>query len=214
MGVTAVNGKNRIVELRAFTMTTRQTHDDGRTSTTKHFCLQPDRYRRQIRFDGDDESEVLIITGASLQLSHQRDDGRVNVAQFQAATNPSLVADRIKFFGPRAVLRLEDPEYRLTLLDDARVGDKAVFGIGLTKEAPGHKLDFRMFFDLDTGLLLQEENLGEENVTVFEDFKEIHAIPVAHRILVRTAAGKTFVRKNLIDLKLEKTLPARLFEAP
>jgi hypothetical protein len=31
---------------------------------------------------------------------------------------------------------------------------------------------------------------------------------------VRTAAGKTFLRKQLIDLNVEETLPARLFEAP
>ena len=56
MGVTAVNGKNRIEGLQAFTMTTRETYDDGRKSTTKHFILLPDRYRSEIRFDGEDRA--------------------------------------------------------------------------------------------------------------------------------------------------------------
>ena len=75
-------------------------------------------------------------------------------------------------------------------------------------------MEFRMFFDLDTGLLLQEENLAEGNVTVFEDFKEIHVIPIAHRWAVRTAAGKMIRRAELIDFKSEETLAARLFQEP
>ncbi len=57
-------------------------------------------------------------------------------------------------------------------------------------------------------------NVVEGTVTVFEDFKEIHAIPIAHRITVRTTAGKMILRKELIEMKAEETLAARLFERP
>ncbi len=63
MGVTAVNGKNRIEGLQAFTMTTRETDDDGRKSTTKHFILLPDRYRSETRFDGDDKTRGEHLRG-------------------------------------------------------------------------------------------------------------------------------------------------------
>ncbi len=215
MGVTAHNGKNRLEDLKAFTVTTRETDGNGRKSTVKHFVLLPDRYRSETRYDGDYKTLVCIVAGDVMKQWLRQDGGQVNeIAPWGGRRVPANWRDSIKFYGPRAVLRLEDPEHRLTLLDDRSVADKAVFGIGLTRAVPGSKLDLQMFFDMDTGLLLKQVNVAEGIGVVFEDFKEIQVIPMAHRITVRTTAGKTIRRTELIEFKAEETLPARLFEEP
>jgi hypothetical protein len=218
-GVTARNGKNRLESLRAFTMTTRETHGDGRTSTTKRFILLPDRYRCETRFDGDDKTLVCIFAADVMKRWYKQDDGNIReVASgglgLMLERSPAYWRDFLKFFGPRAVLRLVDPEYRLTLLDDAMFGGKAVFGIGLTKRVHRLAMDVRMFFDLDTGLLLKQEDIREGSEIVFGDFKEIQVIPVARKSITKTDAGKTIVRTELIEFKSEATLADRWFQGP
>jgi hypothetical protein len=71
-----------------------------------------------------------------------------------------------------------------------------------------------VFFDMDTGLLLKQVNVAEGTEAVFEDFKEIHVIPIAHRWTVRTAAGKMIHRAELIEFKSEETFDDRLFQEP
>jgi hypothetical protein len=144
MGVTARNGKNRLEDLKAFTVTTREIDGNGRKSTVKQFFLLPDRYRAETRHEGDDKTFVRIVAGDVMKRWYKHNDGKVAKGDEILFGGPEKLRDSIKFFGPRAVLLLEDPEYRLTLLDDGKVGDKAVFGIGLTRAAPGSKVDLRM----------------------------------------------------------------------
>jgi hypothetical protein len=218
-GVTARNGGSRLEALRAFTVTTGETHGDGRTSTTKHFILPPDRYRCETRFDGDDKTLVCIFAADVMKRWYKQDDGNIREVDLGGLgllidPSPAYWRDFIKLFGPRAVLRLRDPEYRLTLLDDAMVGGKAVFGIGLTKRVHRLAMDLRMFFDLDTGLLLRQENVREGSETNFYDFKEFQVIPVARKSITKPDAGKAIVRTELIELKSEDTLADRWFRGP
>jgi RNA polymerase sigma factor (sigma-70 family) len=217
-GVTAINGKNRLEEIKAITMTTRETHDDGRQSTTKHFILIPDRYRCELRYDGDDKTLISIFSARGVRQWYKQDDGQVREVTLGGIGaflihRPEFWED-IKYFGPRAVLRLEDLDYQPTLLDDGRVGDKEAFGMELNKREPGLWLKIRMFFDLDTGVLLKQADVREGIETLLDDYKEFNVVPVARKMTIKTIGGKTVVTSELVDFKAEDTIAVRFFQGP
>lgn len=218
-GISALYGKNRLQELTAFTMTTRETHDDGRTSTTKHEMLLPDRYRRETRDEGDPETLITIVTADGVRQWSRRDGGPPREVELRGlglvlAHSRAYRRDYLGFFGPRAVLRLEDPDYRITLLDDAEFEGKPVFRVALEKRVPGLWMQMRMSFDLDTGLLLRQEEVREEIETVLADYKEFNVVPVARQSVVKRAGGKVLVRSEIVEYKAEETIAARLFREP
>jgi RNA polymerase sigma factor (sigma-70 family) len=213
--IEAHSGSMRLGSLRAMAETTRETYEDGKKTTRKELIQLPDRYRCEIRDDGDDKTLVCIFDGVEMKRWYKNDDGAVREAKFTGIEHPpEYWRDFIKFFGPRAVLRLKDTDYQRSLLDETLIGGRAAFGIRLVKTLPNFSIDLRMFFDQETGKLVRLMNALDGTELTFSDYKEFHAVPVARKTTRKANGGKSVSEQELIDFESEKELDAQLFKMP
>lgn len=210
----AHGGSARLEPLKAFTATTRETTDAGKTKmTVKHFIELPDRYRFEIEKDGDDEKSVLILTAGGNRGWSRRDGGAFRALDLQAGS-PPIWPDDIKFFGPLAVLRIKDGAYRPSLLKDTAFNGRPAFGLSLIKPSRGPISELQMFFDRESGRLVRMDRIAENSESVFAGYQEFNAIPIARKMTLKTKGGAVISESDLIDFKAVDAFDSRLFERP
>jgi RNA polymerase sigma factor (sigma-70 family) len=213
--VGAHSGSMRLGWIKAVTATTQDRQTGEKLITTKQFIQLPDRFRFESRVDGDDKTLICILTEAGFKRWHKHDDGTVREVIFGGLERPpEYWHDSIKFFGPRAVLRLQDADYTLALLERTLVDSRPAFGFRVTKTAPTVKVDLRMFFDQEHGRLVKQENLLDGTESRFLNYEEIHAVPVARTTIITSKSGKAVVEQKLLEFESQQSLDAALFQKP
>ncbi len=117
------------------------------------------------------------------------------------------------------LLPLRDPAFQLSVVGEAKVGDRPAVGIRVSHK--NHR-DIILSFDKEKGLLLKSEGrvkdmltggqeVGQE--TLFGDYKAIDGIQRAHKITVKRD-GKNFVEIEIEEFKLVDKLDDGLFGKP
>jgi hypothetical protein len=116
------------------------------------------------------------------------------------------------------LLPLKSPEFQLSVVGDAKVGDRPAVGIRVSHKS--HR-DINLYFDKEKGLLLKAEGQvrdmqsGQEvaQETVFSDYKSVEGIQRPHKITVKRE-GKLFVEADVEDIQLLDKLDDSVFSKP
>src|SRR5262249_5455695 len=134
----------------------------------KHFrweCQHRDSTTRQIC--------ILLPHGREFWTRDPPPNGKTKPILFLGAElTMEYHLDRVKFFGPRQVLRLKDADHKVALLDkEAKIGNRAAVGVEVT----GSLFKQKMYFDKETHLLLKSGSV------TYSDYKKFDGIQVAQK---------------------------------
>ncbi len=114
---------------------------------------------------------------------------------------------------------LKEKAYKLSTLGEVKVGDRAAVGVRVERE--GYR-DVNLFFDKEKHLLVKMETRGKNlmtggeeftAVTLYEDYKKVDGIMVAHKVTIKRD-DKLFVEATVTEVKLSEKLEDNLFEKP
>jgi hypothetical protein len=112
-----------------------------------------------------------------------------------------------------------DKDLKLKSLGDAKVGDKAAFGVQISKKG---QRDISLFFDKANYLLIKTETRAKNpvskqevnEVTLYYDFKElVPGLKLSTRYVV-SHDGEKFMELQLTDVRSVERHPAGLFAKP
>jgi hypothetical protein len=117
------------------------------------------------------------------------------------------------------LLPLKEKSYTLTLLPEAKVGDKPAAGV---KVAHKDHRDVSLYFDRESGLLIKaqtqvkfEEQGGKDadQEVLYSDYKEVNGIQVPHKIVVKRD-GKNYVEAQVTEFQALPKLDNSVFAKP
>jgi RNA polymerase sigma factor (sigma-70 family) len=166
--LTAHGGEDRLKKLQ-FTMTVK--HSNGYAN--QYFVRPPKNFRWEYQ-QRDHAVKTIVITFPNGRRWWNK-DANGDPKEFiplGAELRMDAQLDRIKFFGPREVLRLKDADHKVALLDGVvKIGDRAAVGVEVT----GKHFNRRMYFDKETHLLVK---IG---TVTYSDYKKFDGIPVAQK---------------------------------
>jgi RNA polymerase sigma factor (sigma-70 family) len=200
----AHGGEDKLNKLQ-FTMTVKVDNgitDDYFVQPPKHF-----RWESQHRDSTTRQICILLPHGREFWTKDPPPDGKTRPLRFGGAElRMEYHLDRVKFFGPRQVLRLKDADHRVTLLDEeVKIEGRPAVGVEVTRSAPNLKL--RMYFDKETHLLVRQ---GE---TYYCEYKKMDGIPIA-RMEKHPHAGTGAWQADITDFRAVEEFDPKLFEQP
>jgi RNA polymerase sigma factor (sigma-70 family) len=209
----AHGGEDRLNKLQ-FTMKVK--HNNG--ITHEYFIQPPDRFRseEQQRDEATKLVTILFHNSESNRPGVPRDgratwikhpNGKTQMIHFSGLERPiEWQLDRVKFFGPRQVLRLKDADQRVALLDEeVQVGGRAAVGV----EVIGPQFKGRMYFDKETHLLAKLGSTDWPGDSYYSDYKKFGGIPIAQK-----EKQPGYMETEVIDFRTVDHFDAKLFEEP
>jgi hypothetical protein len=218
----AHGGEDKLKALKAFTIKYRDAKPAGKAGITEYFAQIPDKFRIEFSREDRGDKEIQIILGLeSIHRWHKDANGKIAPITLGGRDFPrEFWLDKLKFFGPREVLRLTDPDHRLTLLDDAQIDGRAASGIVLKKSATGVTVSLKMYFDKESGRLVAVEDGILKSTTLFSDYKDFDGIMVAGSLREITTGDTLRVKaivsnkSELVEFKHVDKLDDKLFKEP
>jgi RNA polymerase sigma factor (sigma-70 family) len=208
----AHGGEDKLNKLQ-FTMTVKQNNG----TTVQYFIQPPDHFRSEeqqgeatelvtILFHNH-ESDQLGVPENGRAWWTKHPNGKAELVHFGGAERTlEYHLDRVKFFGPRRVLRLKDADHRVTLLDEeAKIGDRAAVGVEVT----GPQFKGRMYFDKETHLLVKLGNTDWPGDSYYSDYKTFDGIPIAEK-----EKQPGYMETEVTDFRAVDKFDAKLFEQP
>jgi hypothetical protein len=218
----AHGGEDKLGDIKAFTLKLRDAKPAGKAGTTEYFMQLPDKFRMENGTERDAAKDIHIILGPNgvRNWSKQADGKITEVRYLGMEAPPEYWLDYVKFLGPRKVLRLKDSDHHLNLLDEIKIGDRPAIGIELAKSAPLFKISLKMYFDKESGLLVEEENVVQKSMTLLSDYKQIDGVMVpsltreAHDIKLGRSIARMSNQQELVEFKVVEKFDAKLFEQP
>jgi RNA polymerase sigma factor (sigma-70 family) len=202
----AHGGEDRLNKLQ-FTLTVK--HSNG--ATVQYFIQPPDHFRSEEQQRGEATKLVTILfhnhesklpgipmNGRMWWKKHP--DGKTERIIFTGAERTmDYWLDYVKFFGPRRVLRLKDPDHRVTLLDEeARIDGRAAVGVEVT----GPEFKGRMYFDKETHLLVKQ------GAVTYGDYKKFDDISIPQK------EHDGYFEPEVTDFRAVDKFDAKLFAQP
>jgi hypothetical protein len=167
----AHGGEERLKQLQ-FTMTVD--HSNGET---QHYFVQPPKnFRWETTHPDRTGRGIVILFPEGRRWWNKEPDGEPQEFILTGREFPVEVwFDHVKFFGPRQVLRLKDPDHTVTLLDEeATIEGRPAVGI----QVAGPHYNCPMYFDKETHLLVKGRSVNFRETT-FSDYKKFNGIPIA-----------------------------------
>ncbi len=218
----AHGGEDKLKALKAFTIKYRDAKPAGRAGTTEYFAQLPGQFRIEFGREDRAEKDIQIILGAGqIHRWKKHADGKIEEVIYGGRDFPQeFWLDKLKLFGPREVLRLTDPDHRLTLVDDAQINGRAASGIALEKSATGVTVSLKMYFDKESGLLVAVADGILKSTTLFSDYKDFDGIMVAGSLREITTGDTLRVKvivsnkSELVEFKPVDKLDVKLFKEP
>ncbi len=167
----AHGGEERLNHLQ-FTMTVK--HSNGETQY--YFVQPPKNFRWETTHRDRTGKLIVILFPDGRRWWTKEPDGEPQEFIPLGLELPVEVwFDYVKFFGPRQVLRLKDPDHQATLLDEeATIDGRPAVGVQVT----GPHYHCAMYFDKETHLLLKGGSVNFRETT-FSDYKKFNGIPIA-----------------------------------
>ena len=188
---------------------------DGADFTGETSTQLPDRLRTDVTLSvgGQDISFVQVIDGGKgwMKLA---DDTKELKGDILTEAKEQMNAGNITH-----LICLKEKGYKLSTLGEVKVGDRAAVGVRVERE--GYR-DVNLFFDKEKHLLVKLETRGKNlmtegeeftAVTLYEDYKKVDGIMVAHKVTVKRD-DKLFVEATVTEVKLSEKLEDNLFEKP
>jgi hypothetical protein len=218
----AHGGEAKLGGIKAFTLKFRDAKPAGKAGTTEYFVQLPNEFRLENGTERDAAKDIHIILGPDgVRNWKKQADGKITEVHYLGLeAPPEYWLDYVKFLGPRRVLRLKDPDYQLKLLDEIKIDDRPAVGIELTTSAPQFKISLKVYFDKESGLLVEEENVLQKSETIFSDYKQIDGVMVpsltreSHDIVLGRSIARMSNKQELVEFKVLEKLDAKLFEQP
>jgi hypothetical protein len=205
----AYGDEKQLDDLKAFTLKTKKTDSNGKTSNVEYFIQVPGKLRAEID-EEDGNKTIHIATESGIRRWVKLNDGRIAELRPDGIDpSPDHWVDMVQHYGPRAILRLKDPNNQLTLLESKRVGEQTLLGIKLTpKKGPVRSL----YFDSKTYHLVREE-LGSLEIT-YKNIKPFGGIPFAWKTTERRSKDNWSSTTEVTDIGIVTKHDAKLFEKP
>jgi hypothetical protein len=209
----AHGGEDRLNKLQ-FTMKVK--HNNG--ITHQYFIQPPDHFRSEEQQRGEAAKLVTILfhnsesnlpgvpqNGRASWIKHP--NGKAEIIHFSGLERPiEYQIDRVKFFGPRRVLRLKDADHRVALLDEeVKIDGRAAVGLDVI----GPQFKGRMYFDKETHLLAKLGITDWPGDSYYSDYKKFDGIPIAQK-----EKQPGYMETEVMDFRAVGKLDAKLFEQP
>jgi hypothetical protein len=209
----AYGGEANLRRLTAFEQKMKQTDKQagGKVTTVTQFIQLPDKMRVESESGAGGKQETSVFVWS--RGAHRNTLNGIAVKLTGPEPPAAYWNDFVTYFGPRAALKLKDPTRQLALLGETKVGDCPARGVRLTKDIPGLKLELKLFFDKETGLLLKEENNVPDLEVVYSNYKQFDGVPVPQKT-TREVNGKLMTETELVAFRATDKIDAKLFERP
>jgi hypothetical protein len=215
----AAGGENALRRLTAFTLEVKETDAEGRISAITHFVQLPDHYRVEISRQGENAKEIHILGSDGMRHWRKRADGTVEPLNlFGLEPTREYWLDFVRFFGPRAVLRLKEPTYQLKRLDEIDIHFRPAIGIQLTASSsatPGKSFvspERKLYLDKETGLLVKE--LQDHLELLYGAHRSLNGITSAQKWSERRGKEQEPVINSIEAFKILDKLDPALFQKP
>jgi uncharacterized protein (TIGR03067 family) len=170
----AHGGEDRLKKLH-FTMTVK--HSNGYIN--QYFVQLPKNFRWETTFPNQTGKRIVILfpEGRRWWTKEPNEDAKGFIPTGIEAPL-RFWHDYVKFFGPLQVLRLNDADHKVALLDEeAKIGDRAAVGVQIT----GPLCTQKMYFDKETHLLLKGVGSDIVREVTFSDYKKSDGFPIAQQ---------------------------------
>lgn len=113
---------------------------------------------------------------------------------------------------------LKEPEFKLKLIGEDKVGDKPVVGVKVVSK--GHK-DIDLYFDKTTGLIIKTVRMGRDSATMkeakwetfYSDFKETNGVKYGAKVKILQDGGN-FIEAEITGLELLEKVDEKEFGKP
>jgi hypothetical protein len=215
----AHGGEDALRRLTAFTLKVKETDATGRVSTITHFVQLPDGYRVEINRQGENAKEIHILGPDGMKHWRQGADSKVEALHlFGLEPTREYWLDFVRFFGPRAVLRLKEPGYQLKRLDEIDVHFRPAVGIQLTASSSATSgksfvgPERKLYFDKETGLLVKE--LHDHLELLYGAHKSLNGITLAQKWSERRGKDQEPIINSIEEFKIVDKYEPALFQKP
>jgi RNA polymerase sigma factor (sigma-70 family) len=215
----AHGGENALRRLTAFTLNVKETDATGRVSMITHFVQLPDHYRVEISRQGENTKEIHILGPDGMKHWRQGTDGKVEALHlFGLEPTREYWLEFVRFFGPRAVLRLKEPAHQLKQVDEIDVHFRPAVGIQLTASASATSgksfvgPDRKLYFDKETGLLVKQ--LHDHLELLYGAHKSLNGITSAQKWSERRGKDQEPTNSIIQEFKVTDKLDPALFQKP
>jgi hypothetical protein len=218
------HGGEKLEKLKTFSwMVKTESTISPETRTQQTFVQFPDKVRDEISHVGREAGKLIFVKNKDKRWRKTNDDETVPNEQ-------QVPEERLRYFGPRSLLRLKDPEMVVSLLGERMVGDTSLLGDRsaicikisrkdrtpmITFDSSNESDEIQLYFDKDSGLLLKEEFISHTELSIevfYSSYKEINGIPVAHKRIQRWNGEVN--NRSEIEFKIEEKIDPKLFEKP
>jgi hypothetical protein len=200
--LTAHGGEDKLKRLTSFIEATESTTASGLVFNEKRYVQLPDRCRVETDFGQNSRLKPCVI----VQTADHRWRKLADRPTKDLGTPSKAQMAFIRFTGPRALLQLVDPQSTVTLIGDAKVGDKNVIGVSVKS-----RFNEKFFFDSQTGLLVMRETTTRQ--TIYSDYEKVNGIPVARKI-TQKKDGKVQRTTKVTEFKVVSKHDPALFKQP
>jgi hypothetical protein len=216
--IKAVGGDTNLARYKAISAKGTQTfQEDGVETkvTYELFVQRSDQMRTvsKIEEKGQTSVEVEVINGTQGWTKTDDEDTEDMDEDELREAKDFLYADWVSTLVP-----LRDPAFRLTLLEECKVGGRPALGLKVAHK--GHR-DIFLYFDKGNGLPVKMERLtkdpeNDKQVTeevFFERYKKVQGTQQPTRIITKWD-GKLQQVDELSEIKLYEKLDDKLFAKP
>jgi RNA polymerase sigma factor (sigma-70 family) len=228
----AHGGEEILGKLKTFTFKVKTSPVlDGviRDENTDHHHLYvqlPDKVRAEISRDGADGGKLIVVYYKDKNWRKLNDGETVS-------KDRGMPEEVVKYLGPKAILKLKDPEMIVSLVGErmvgdtgALLGDRAAVCIKLSRKDRkkfiplddyghgGAADEVLLYFDKNSGLLLKQEL--DDNQLHFEifytEYKTFNGIAVAQKRVHKTDGEVNY--RSEVEFNIVDALDAKLFQKP
>jgi RNA polymerase sigma factor (sigma-70 family) len=199
--LTAHGEEEKLNNLHSFWMTVK--HSNGETQ--RYFVQTPKKLRWETTHRDRTGKRIVILfpEGRRWWSKEPNEDAKEFILtglEFRVET----WFDYVKFFGPRQVLRLKDPDHKVVLLDEEiKIGGRPAIGVEVT----GPQFQGKMYFDKQTHLLVKGRGVSYRE-DIYSDHKMFDGIPIA------TKGDDGYFMPEVIDFQAVDKFNPKIFEQP
>jgi hypothetical protein len=200
----AAGGEDKLAKMPAATWSEKGMYygmGEGLAYTGKYAVQYPDKFRMEI------EGFFTIVLDGDKGWMNGEELDKDRLAEQKAGHYSNWVT---------SLLPLKDKEFKLSPLPEAKVDNKPVVGVKVSRA--GHR-DINLFFDKDTGLLVKsstkakaEEQGGQEVTqdTLFMNYKDVDGIKTPMKFAIMRD-GNRYIEAEIVDYKRADKLDPKTF---
>jgi outer membrane lipoprotein-sorting protein len=191
-------------------------HDGGYTFSGEFSFQAPERMRMELDVDDGQGRKFKLLSALDGDKGWQK----IGDDEPEALEGDTLKEEQEDAYETwvTMLVPLKDKAFRLSLLDDSKVGDRPAFVLKVVREA---HYDVKLFFDKDDARLLKTERRrkdAERNKEVNEEtfytaYKDVQGLQQPTKVTVKWD-GNVNLELEISEIKLKEKLDDSLFAKP